>query len=60
MASLQVRSIPVQVGCDMGRRMSRKYPHISHNKPHKKETIQSHFEVINESLDPTRKMQLRD
>jgi hypothetical protein len=44
----------------MGRRMSTKYPHVSDNKPYSEETVQSHLEVISESLSPaTRRMQLR-
>jgi hypothetical protein len=39
----------------MGRRMSTEYPHISHNKPHSKETVKGHPEVISINLGPITK-----
>jgi hypothetical protein len=56
-AAQEASTTPVQVGCIMGRRMSTKYPHIPHNKPHSKETVKGHPEVISISLGPITKSQ---
>jgi hypothetical protein len=46
--------IPVQVRSIMGRRTAAKYPHIPHNKPYGKETIQNQFKASDQCIEPTK------
>lgn len=51
---------PVQVRCILRRGTPTKYPHISNNKPHGKEAIQSHLEVIDKCINPVKTAQVFD
>lgn len=44
--------LPVQVWSIGSRRTPAKYPHISYDEPHSKETIQGHLEVVKKSINP--------
>jgi hypothetical protein len=48
-------SVPVHVRSMICRRMTTKNPNISNNKPHRKEAVQGHLEMVKQGIDPEKK-----